>query len=224
MVDFDQIRKEAATSIAASLAKYNLRQWGIVVVRTTYSSQTQWDRFMTLLRDITRDYFASRDMLALFDQCEFTVLDDAATLQNANLTLTSQRFKEWARTSEQARAEREGTAFGDEWMYSPRYEVYVHADEGSVGGVLGAEDREGNEFAVKVARAGMVLGRRDSIVAEEGEGANTDVNEEDMDEYDLLDLVKKVRVHELPDLYAVLGRNLDKWYNILTDEDGVCDI
>ncbi|KAM7198974.1 hypothetical protein V8F33_004711 [Rhypophila sp. PSN 637] len=233
-----------AESLSNQLIKYHLRQWGFVIIRTTYSSEAKWTEFLAVVNDCIRSWPLRPENDAhwhdLYDKHGMTVLQDAATLSEANLSLTARVFTDWI-TSPEAQAEREGTKISDRWMFSPRYHFYIHADEATVEQVLdqhakrkaAPEDRlylrfrflyeNENLLTVRIVSGSQVMSHQREIIKEQGPDANTDVIEEEEDEYELLDMVKRVRILGIPDLYSVLGDSLDRWYNIYT-EGGVCQV
>ncbi|KAM7209812.1 hypothetical protein V8F06_014803 [Rhypophila decipiens] len=232
-----------AESLSNQLTKYHLRQWGFVIIRTTYSSEAKWAEFLAVVNDCIRvgPWISGNEAQwhDLYDKHVMTVLQDAATLSDANLSLTARVFTDWT-SSPEAQAEREGTKVCEEFMYSPRYHYYIHADKGTVEQVLDQHAkrkavpearsylRSGylyeNEtlFTVKVASASILMNHQKEIIEEQGPDANTDVIEEEEEEDELVDMVKRVKILYIPDLYAALGK-LDRWYYIYTKE-GVCQI
>ncbi|KAK4209934.1 hypothetical protein QBC37DRAFT_429560 [Rhypophila decipiens] len=233
-----------AESLSNQLTKYQLRQWGFVIIRTTYSSEAKWPEFLAIVNDGIRSWFLRPQNEArwydLYDRHVMTVLQDAATLSDANLALTARVFTDWI-TSPEAQAEREGTKICDRFMFSPRYHFYIHADEATVEQVLdqhakrkaAPEDSPSrrsrflyeneNLFTVRIVGVSQVMSYQSEIIKEQGPDANTDVIEEEQDEYELLDMVKRMKVLDIPDLYSVLGDSLDRWYNIYTKGD-VCQV
>ncbi|KAM7222717.1 hypothetical protein V8F06_001904 [Rhypophila decipiens] len=85
----------------STFTRFKLRDWGFVIVRTTYSSDTKWAEFMTILNDNIRFWFTLHDnqhLSHLLDKHVVTVLQDAAKLENANLGVTAQVFDDWVRS------------------------------------------------------------------------------------------------------------------------------
>ncbi|KAM7212854.1 hypothetical protein V8F06_011752 [Rhypophila decipiens] len=239
-----QTHPTLAETLSDQLTKYRLRQWGFVLIRTTYSSEANWAEFLAIINDSIKVWPFRAENEAhwhdLYDKHVMTVLEDAKTLSGANLSLTARVFTDWINSPE-AQAEREGTKISERSMYSPRYHFYIHADEATVQQVLDQHAkrkavpearsylRSGylyeneNLFTVRIVSVSQVMSHQREIIREQGPDANTDVIEEEEDEYELLDMVKRVKILEIPDLYAVLGDSLDMWFNIYTKED-VCQV
>jgi hypothetical protein len=99
----------------------------------------------------------------------------------------------------------------------------LHVDEDSPESVVDEEKvlkADGN--CLKVVMEDIVLMREEERrqAAQNGEEEEEE-EEEDEYEYELLDLRKKVKVDEIVRLYAAL-LSIDRWYNILTEDGGVC--
>lgn len=234
--------------LARKIAQFKLREWDFVIVRTTYSSDAKWAEFLTILNDNIRFWFTlhnNQQISRIHEKHVLTVLEDPAKLNNASLDLTTRAFTDWVQ-SPQAKSEREGTVLADVadgWMLSPRYEFYIHADETTLNEVLRQHaNREpippeqkfwhrsgyiygsADDFSVKAVCAQQVQAAyghfQHESAPEHGIYADTDVGEEELDENDMLDLMKRVRIFEIPDLYAVLANDSYSWFHILTWGNG----
>lgn len=232
-----------AETLSNQLTEDQLRQWGFVIIRTTCSAEAKWAEFLAIINDSIRFWCSHPDHEAhsyLYDKYVMTVLEDAATLSDANLSFTARVFTDWINSLE-AQAEREGTKLSDTSMCSARYHFYIHTDEATVQQVLDQhakreavpKDRSylrssylyenKNLFTVKVIHAGQVMIRQEVTIQEQGPDADTDVIEEKEEEDELLDMVKRVRIFQIPELYAVLSNLLDRWFDLLLKGD-VCEI
>lgn len=212
---------KSSTAIGNSLERYQLKQWGFVIFRCTYSSQTKWDKFVSLIKQGARDYFERWDTeaLSIYDKMTWTIIEDAEALHGASILDTSRRFRDWVGAV--GREEMQGSTFTDTWYSSPRYDFFIHVDEESLESVVDDKKaRQASEYFCTVVRKDMVFMREESRRAGE---IPDDLDPGD--EYvELLDLRKKVKLGELVNLYAVLLSS-DSWYDIYVDLDvGVVDI
>ena len=147
-------------------------------------------------------------MPELYEMVIWTVIEDPATLDGADIVESSKMFTEWAEDDE-GKQKQEETDVGTRRVipYYPRYTFYLHADEEGMESVLNEEKaarEDGN--CLKVVMADMVL-------RSEEERRQAAENGEEEDEYELLDL-RKVKISQIALLYATLLSH-DKWYNIL---------
>jgi hypothetical protein len=210
----DHLGTELATKIQASLDELRLSRWGFVVFRCTYSSQEKWDKFIALVKEHAHDEFEWRRMEHVHDSLAWTIIEDAETLDGADIAETSRRFEEWV--GGQGKQEMQGSVLTDSWHYWPRYTYFIHVDEESLESVVDdAKAREECGYFCKVVRAEMVLMR------ERDRAAGVYVEEEDLEEweadYEERDYRKRVKIDELVSLYATL-LNIDRWYNIWVDQ------
>ncbi|KAK4213784.1 hypothetical protein QBC37DRAFT_168998 [Rhypophila decipiens] len=239
-----QAHQTLADTRDKDLTRYQLRQWGFVIIRATYSSESKWAEFLAIVDDCIKFWWFHPKNEAhsdLYDKHVMTVLEDAATLSDANLSLTARVFADWV-NSPQAQAEREGTKINDESMYSSRYHFYIHVDGATIEQVLDQHAKRTpvpenqsylrshylyenkNLFTVKVVNAEQVMMYQEEMIAEQGPDANINVVEEEVEEEEeLRGMVKRVRIFQIPELYAVLGDSLDMWYNLYT-RDQVCEV
>jgi hypothetical protein len=136
-----------------------------------------------------------------------TVIEDAATLDGADILQTSRRFKEWVGTN-------------SSW-YSPRHDVFLHVDEESLESVVDdAKAREQGGYSCKIVRADVALDDENAeLVAQDREEVRAALAakgvEVEMDE--LLEFRKRVKIDDLVFLYADLQCDLDSWYDSIMD-------
>ncbi|KAG7284553.1 hypothetical protein NEMBOFW57_010931 [Staphylotrichum longicolle] len=109
----NQPHNEAVIKLQASLEQYDIRRWGFVIYRCTYSSQEKWDKFMGLVKKHARDYFEEWRMDHVYDSLSWTIIEDADNLNGADIVKTSRRFKDWA--DSQGKQEMEGSEFSTTW-------------------------------------------------------------------------------------------------------------
>jgi hypothetical protein len=199
------------TVIAKSLEEDELDHWGFVIYRYTYGSQTKWDKFMALVkqesRNTLRDYGTGD--LSVFDKMAWTVIEDAKTLDGANLLETTTRFEKWtAADKKEARGLLSRT---------PRHNYFIYVDEESLESVVDekkAGDKKTGYFC-KVVFPSSVRNREISLL-----NGGIPADQDPLDEQvELLDCVKKVRLHDLVFLYTDMLKNIDGWYDIYVPID-----
>lgn len=208
--------KDAETAIASSLEKQKLKLWGFVIIRCTYGSQERWDYLIALLKLRAREYLVARGMLDLYEKWVCTVIEDPAS-DGADISETSKRFADWVWTGDGNQEREQGgrSVRAHNIPYSLRYTFYLHADEESLESVVDEKTAATwGGYCLKAVRAGIVirrdLERRSRIALGK---INEDEEEEEEDEYDMEELRKKVKVHEIVDLYSRL-LDCNRWYNI----------
>ncbi|KAL2129955.1 hypothetical protein VTI74DRAFT_7060 [Chaetomium olivicolor] len=205
-----------ATAILDRLTRWRLKQWGFVIIRGTYSSQSKWDKFIHLAQEDARDYFEQRRMLDLYDKMAWTVIEDGAALDGASLEVAQKKFREWL-DGDEGKKDMEGSIFVKKGVVyrGPRYSFFLFVDEESLESVVdeGKAKEEGG-YVVKL------------VVEWVGQEGEVGEEEEELDEDDrervLEDVRKRVKVDELVKVYAHL-LDVNTWY-ILPVEDGVIDI
>lgn len=210
----NQPHNEAAIKLQASLEQYDIRRWGFVIYRCTYSSQEKWDKFMGLVKKHARDYFEEWRMDHVYDSLSWTIIEDADNLDGADIVKTSRRFKDWA--DSQGKQEMEGSEFSNTWGCWPRCNYFMHVDEESLESVVdAAKAKDMCGYFCKVVRADMVLMREEDRAA----GEHIECEEEDEWEidYEERDYRKRVKIDSLVDLYCYLLDG-DEWYNLYVDK------
>ena len=208
---------ESAIAIRYSLQEYNLSKWGFVMVRCTYRSQEKWDKFVAIAQGHARDYFEKCGMQSVHDRIEWTIIEDAATLDGADIVQTSRRFKEWVERGP-GRKEMVNTKFSPTWNYSPRYSMFLHVDEESLESVVDdAKARGVGGYSCKLVYGDVVLVDDNALLAAKDREVTGKEAELIWDE--LCDFRKRVKIDGLVDLYASLEVSLDSWYDLLMDGD-----
>jgi len=219
------------TAIANSLEQYKLDRWGFVIYRCTYASQEKWDKFLALAKREARDRLerGGAGDLSVYDKMDWTVMEDAETLDGASMLDTSRKFRAWVKAD--GRAELQGTALAHSatWRDAPglpRYCYFMHVDEQSLESVMDdekARDRDAGYFC-KIVYPDSVFGREEARLAGE-----IPEDQDPLDEQlELLDCTKKVKLGSLVALYVDLLDNINSWYYIHVDVDydhvGIADI
>ncbi|KAK4139973.1 uncharacterized protein C8A04DRAFT_40310 [Dichotomopilus funicola] len=217
----DAFSNKGVLPILDFLVHWRLQHWGFVIIRGTYSSQAKWDKFVQFIKEDTHDYLEQRAMLHLYDKAAWTVVEDAATLNNASLEVAQKRFEDWLHGDE-GEKDRAGSLFGDgvTGFGGARYDFFLCVDEESLESVVdeGKAKEEGG-YTVKILMRGADEGRGQN---EEGAEEEEEGLDEDDRERELQDVRKRVRVDALVKLYAQL-LPANSWY-ILPVEDGIIDI
>ena len=85
---------DSAVAIRDALQEYNLSQWGFVMFRCTYRSQEKWDKFVALAKGYAHEYFEECEMQTVHDRIQWTIIEDAAALDGADIVKTSRWFEE----------------------------------------------------------------------------------------------------------------------------------
>jgi hypothetical protein len=138
---------------------------------------------------------------------EWTVVEDAETLDSASILHTTHKFQAWVKADE--REETQGN------FCTPRYYYFVYVDEESLESVINdekARDQAAGYFYKIVFPASAMI-REDARLAGE-----IPVDQDPLDEQlELLDCIKKIKLGSLVPLYVRLYRNSDSWYNIMVD-------
>jgi hypothetical protein len=199
------------TTIANSLEECKLDHWGFVIYRCTYGSQEKWDKFIALAKQEAHDYLKhwGTGDLSVYDKMDWTVVEDAETLDGASILETTRKFQAWVKADE--REETQGN-FG-----TPRYHYFVHVDEESLESVVDnekARDRAAGYFCKIVFPASVMIRENTRLAGE------IPVDQDPLDEQlELLDCTKKVKLWSLVTLYVQLLDNINTWYDIHVDVD-----
>ncbi|KAL2126340.1 hypothetical protein VTI74DRAFT_1161 [Chaetomium olivicolor] len=153
-------------------------------------------------------------MERVYDHIRWTIIEDAAALDGADILETSRRFVDWVDQGP-GRQEMQGSAFTSTWHYCPRYTFFLHVDEESLESVVDdAKAREPGGYFCKVVRGDLVL------LAEREREEVRDVEDADqeVEEAELWDQRRRVKINDLVSLYATLQRYIDSWYYLLMDD------
>lgn len=148
---------------------------------------------------------------------QWTIIEDAAALDGADIVETSRRFKEWVDCGP-GRQEMVGTKFSPLYNYSPRYTMFLHIDEDSLERVVDdAKARVEGGFSCKIVNANSVMLEDNALLAAKDRDEVRAV--EEVEEAELWDFRKRVKIDNLVGLYASLDASLDGWYDFIMDGD-----
>ncbi|KAB5511427.1 hypothetical protein GE09DRAFT_1164984 [Coniochaeta sp. 2T2.1] len=206
------------TCIANWLEEYKLNHWGFVIYRCTYSSQEKWDRFLALAKQEAYDCLEQEGTgdLSVYDKMDWTVIENAETLDGASILDTTRKFRAWVEADGRAENQgsvrtlpvNQGSVFTEIWQSEPRYHFFMHVDEESLESIVYPSSIEVRE---KARLAGEIPDDQDPLD----------------EQLELLDCVKKVKLGSLVDLYGTL-LNPNSWYKIHVDVDygfvGIADV
>ncbi|KAK4149974.1 hypothetical protein C8A00DRAFT_18416 [Chaetomidium leptoderma] len=208
---------EAAIAIRDSLREFNLSKWGFVIFRCTYRSQEKWDKFVALAKAYARAYFEQCEMQTIYDRMEWTIIEDAAALDGADIVETSRRFREWIDWGP-GRQEMVGTKLSPTLDRYVRYTTFLHIDEESLESVVDdAKAREEGGYSCKIVNGGAVLLEDNALLAAKDREEVRAV--EEVDEAELWEFRKRVKINGLVSVYANLDVDLDGWYYLIMDGD-----
>lgn len=203
--------------IAKSLEEYKLNHWGFVIYRCTYGSQEKWDKFLALAKQEAHNYLkrSGKGDLWVYDKMDWTVIEDAETLDGASILDTSRKFRAWVEAN--GRVEIHGSIFTDVWPNIPRYSFFMYVDEESLESVVDeekAKDRDAGYFCKIVYPVSVEI-------REDGRLSGEIPDDQDLldEQRELLDCIKKVNLGSLVSLYALLVPDVYSWYTIWVDSD-----
>lgn len=169
--------------------------------------------FLAMVKKFAQEELSSRGMEDVYEKLKFTVIEDAGTLDGANIMETSKLFRKWVSPGGEGRQELRGSVFeevngDDPWEACPRYMFFAHVDEESLESVVTNTGTSVGCYC-KIVRPDAVFSREEERQLEEEEG------EDEADDEDYKhDLEKRVRIDDLVGLYELLVQNVDSWYNI----------
>jgi hypothetical protein len=209
--------KDEAQHILNALNEYRLAHWGFVIFRCTYASEEKWEKFLARLKELAREFFRyeSGPTKHLYDRMDWTIFEDAETLDGADLVQTSRLFHEWW-TKGQGAQERRESLLAAKLQDSPRYTYFLHVDEESLESVVDEEKKlEPRGCFCTVVRGGNVL-----LWEDEGPETMRLWPTFELDDEGLRDHRKRVRVDDLVSLYGVLQDDIDFWYDLYYIDEG----
>jgi hypothetical protein len=124
------------------------KDWGFVFCRCTYTSQSQWDKFMSIIKEDARKRLENVEDQTLWEDLKWTVIEDPK-LDGVDYVEAARLFGEWVKR-DKARLNpmmnlTEGDLNGqtvEQFCASritiPRHEFIIHASKESVESVLEA--------------------------------------------------------------------------------------
>ncbi|KAJ5876172.1 uncharacterized protein N7529_001756 [Penicillium soppii] len=133
----------------ADLIERNMRDdgfwyWGIVIYRTTYTSESDWEEFLRRFLGQVRETLEYYEGLDMWDSFRPTVMDDKSRFDGATPAQIRDAFKEWAMTA--CETEQGVTYERAEWAYGARYRLCIIANEEAVQSVLEIPEKQLNEL------------------------------------------------------------------------------
>ncbi|KAK4119858.1 hypothetical protein N657DRAFT_684167 [Parathielavia appendiculata] len=84
-----------AHTIKDALELHRLFCWGFVLFRCTYRSQENWEKFLARVQGHARERFEQAGLMDVYARMRWTVFEDAAGLDGADIAETSRRFVDW---------------------------------------------------------------------------------------------------------------------------------
>ncbi|KAK4120465.1 hypothetical protein N657DRAFT_648959 [Parathielavia appendiculata] len=209
-----------AHTIKRALDLYRLNDWGFVLFRCTYRSQEKWDKYADLVRGHARDCFEEAGLMDVYARMRWTVFEDPAALEGADMVETSRRFVDWVERGPGGR-ELAGSEFSPDCPNTPRHTFFLHVDEESLESVVDdARAKEKGGYFCTVVMAKIVflngieaLGKGEYLWVWDG---GRRLEEEDME-----DMSKRVRIDDLVGLYADLQVNPHMWYYLSQSGDNI---
>jgi hypothetical protein len=171
-------------------------------------------------------------MPPVHERLRWTIIEDAAALEGANILETSRRFEDWAlRPGGPGVQERQGTKFPPGWRSSLplRYNFFLHVDEESLESVMegpkkGPEGQERGYFCKLVNSGTVLLAEK----AQENEWGVVPAEDKDSEvglvaEEDLHEQRKRVRIDRLISVYAMLEEDTESWYDLPRDDEDIIE-
>ncbi|KAK4906159.1 hypothetical protein LTR49_024645 [Elasticomyces elasticus] len=159
------IDRESPFNEAAKLAqllqvyqKAGLSTWGFVIYRCTYSSDSDWQRFLNILNATVQGCLRAESHLEFYHTLSWTVQSDPQTLEGASKDLVREHFKRWV-----------GREIADLHVdsheltvrHSQKFRYCLHVDEGALNSVIRdapqppSLDLHGIGFVNLIAKDGM---------------------------------------------------------------------
>ncbi|KAJ4286166.1 hypothetical protein N0V88_008110 [Collariella sp. IMI 366227] len=127
----------AAHTIKGALEQHKLSSWGFVLFRCTYGSQEKWDKFVARVQKYARDEFEEAGLMDVYARMRWTVFEDEAALDGADILETTNRFVKWVDRGPGGQ-ELVGSVFGTTMNTNAtaRHSFFFHVDEESLENVL----------------------------------------------------------------------------------------
>jgi len=201
-------------TIKDALEKYRLSCWGFVLFRCTYRSQEKWEKFVALVQGHARDEFERAGLMDVYARMRWTVIEDAAALDGADIVETSRRFVEWVERGPGGQ-ELAGSVFKPHTAATARHTFFIHVDEESLESVTddAKASEKGGYFATVVRPDNILL---NALERNRETGAfYSQVDGQELEEDEMWDMSKRVRIDDLVHLYADLEVSPDGWYCLI---------
>ncbi|KAG7289199.1 hypothetical protein NEMBOFW57_005562 [Staphylotrichum longicolle] len=176
--------------------KYRLSCWGFVLFRCTYRSQEKWDKFVALVQQHARDEFEEAKLMDVYSRMRWTVFEDEATLDGADIVETSRRFVEWAERGPGGQ-ELAGSVFPPNTAATARHTFFIHVDEETLESVADdAKATEKGRYLATVVRPGNILLHALERNRETGAFYSHEEGRE-LDEDEMYDMSKRIKINDL---------------------------
>jgi len=128
--------------------------WGLVILRCTYASQSQWDQFMSINKELAHEFV--EDDPDVEEAMAWTVIEDVERLDNKSPEEALPVFREWLETGgghqerEEIQRRREELFERGDWRPQPRttypnlvsvgaiprHKYFIHVDQEALESVL----------------------------------------------------------------------------------------
>ncbi|KAK4103540.1 hypothetical protein N658DRAFT_484458 [Parathielavia hyrcaniae] len=195
--------------IKDALDLYRLPYWGFVLFRCTYRSQEKWEKFLALVQKHARERFEEAGLMDVYARVRWAVFEDAAGLDGVDIAETSRRFVDWV---ERGPGGKERSALTPPVLSgAPRYEFFLHVDEESLESVVDdakARDKRSGYFCRMVKPYPVV----EWDIKRDREGVyRFREDEQELEEEDMWEASKIVKIDDLVDLYGGLHQFVDGW-------------
>ena len=84
-----------STTIVRAYSQKHKAPWGLVLIRSTYTSPSKWDSFLKTAKDRTRRYLESENALDLWKSLSWTILEEK---EGTDIVHCSEKFRNWIQT------------------------------------------------------------------------------------------------------------------------------
>ncbi|KAF2993873.1 hypothetical protein E8E13_001568 [Curvularia kusanoi] len=212
----------------------NHLKWGFIIYRCDYRNDSDWTYFIKRWSDVVNATLTEWDKSYLFNNLEWTIKEDRATLDRANIDDIRRIFTAWTKSKETLAEQQAAIDLGV--LGSPRYWFCVHVDAEALDSCLTYDKfPEDKQDSFWIEKRDPALGRTPyvNIVRKDLElemppryPEDDDGEEAGEDDEGELDEVISVKVHweaAVPDVYVNLNQSLDGFEAIArdVDQDGV---
>ncbi|KAK4125406.1 hypothetical protein N657DRAFT_631721 [Parathielavia appendiculata] len=174
-------------------------------------------KFLALVQGHARECFEQAGLIDVYSRMRWTVFEDAAGLDGADIAETSRRFIDLVQRGPGGE-ELAGSAFTSIIGGTPRHEFFLHVDEESLESVVDdAKAKEKSGYFCTVVMPGNVVLWE---IKRDREGIYRFCEDgREVEEDEMWDLRKRVRIDDPVSLYAELHVSLDLWYCLLSFPD-----
>ncbi|KAJ5114043.1 hypothetical protein N7456_002577 [Penicillium angulare] len=131
--------RNIADKIERWLGEDGHRAWGLVIYRSTYKSNTEWEKFMHRLLADTTESLESMAGPGLLDNLALTIFEDLERFDNASTTVIRDHFKQWVSTAILVEQGPEIDTIPLRAIRSQRYRYCIQITQEMVDSVLGGK-------------------------------------------------------------------------------------